>query len=127
VLTKGELGWSATAYAGTRPRRSRIRAWRARKPGSRSFQCWSTGVAMKIDEYVPDAIPTKSANAKSCSVSPPNSISASTGSSVQKDVANERTMTSDSERLTIWENAALGIRGTFSLIRSITMIVSYKE
>ena len=82
---------------------------------------------MKIDEYVPDAMPISSANAKSRSVSPPNSISASTGSSVEKLVASERTMTSDSERLTICENAALGIRGMFSLIRSNTMIVSYKE
>jgi hypothetical protein len=81
-------------------------------------------VAMKIDEYVPDAMPISSANAKSCSVSPPNSISASTGSSVQKLVASERAMTSDSERLTICENAALGIRGMFSLTRSNTMIVS---
>ena len=101
-----------------------MRAWRARKPGSRSFQCWSTGVAMKIDEYVPEAMPISSAKAKSCSVSPPNSISASTGSRVQKLVAIERTMTSDSERLTICENAALGIRGMFSRIRSNTMIVS---
>ena len=43
--------------AGTAPSVSRMRAWRARKPGSRSFQCGSTGVAMKIDEYVPDAMP----------------------------------------------------------------------
>ena len=69
-------------------------------------------------------MPTSSANAKSCSVSPPNSISASTGSSVQKLVASERTMTSDIERLTICENAALGIRGMFSRMRSNTMIVS---
>ena len=91
-----------------------MRARRARNPGSRSFQCWSTGVAMKIDEYVPDAMPISSAKAKSRSVSPPKNISAATGSSVQKEVASERTMTSDSERLTIWENAALGIRGMFS-------------
>ena len=43
---------------------------------------------------------------------------------VQNEVASERTMTSDIERLTIWENAALGIRGTFSRMRSNTMIVS---
>ena len=69
-------------------------------------------------------MPTISANAKSFSVSPPNRNSASTGSSVQNDVASERTMTSLIERLTICENAALGIRGTFSRIRSNTMIVS---
>ena len=81
-------------------------------------------MAMKIDEYVPDAIPTSSAKAKSCRVSPPKSISASTGSRVQKLVASDRTTTSDSERLTICENAALGIRGMFSRTRSNTMIVS---
>jgi hypothetical protein len=69
-------------------------------------------------------MPTSSANAKSCSVSPPNSISESTGSSVQKLVASERVSTSDSARLTIWENAALGMRGMFSRTRSNTMIVS---
>ena len=79
---------------------------------------------MKIDEYVPEAMPTSSANAKSFSVSPPKSSSASTGSSVQKLVASERMMTSDIERLTICENAALGIRGMFSRTRSNTMIVS---
>ena len=31
------------------------------------------------------------------------------------------------ERLTIWEKAAFGIRGTFSLTRSKTMIVSLME
>ena len=69
-------------------------------------------------------MPTISANAKSLSVSPPKKNSASTGRIVQNEVASERTMTSDIERLTICENAALGIRGTFSRIRSNTMIVS---
>ncbi len=69
-------------------------------------------------------MPTSSAKAKSRSVSPPNRNSASTGSTVQKLVASERTMTSLIERLTICENAALGMRGTFSRIRSNTMIVS---
>ena len=69
-------------------------------------------------------MPTISANAKSWSVSPPKKNSANTGRIVQNDVASERTMTSDIERLTICENAALGIRGTFSRMRSNTMIVS---
>ena len=69
-------------------------------------------------------MPTSSAKAKSRSVSPPKSISASTGSSVEKLVTSERTMTSDSDRLMICEKAALGIRGTFSRTRSNTMIVS---
>ena len=69
-------------------------------------------------------MPTSSANAKSCSVSPPNSISAATGSSVQRLVASDRVSTSDIERFTICEKVARGMRGTFSRIRSNTMIVS---
>ncbi len=82
---------------------------------------------MKIDEYAPEAMPTISAKAKSLSVAPPNSSSASTGSSVQKLVASDLVSTSDIERLTICENAARGMRGTFSRTRSNTMIVSYSE
>ena len=69
-------------------------------------------------------MPTSSANAKSFSVSPPKSSSARIGSSVQNEVASERVETSLIERLTICENAARGMRGTFSRIRSNTMIVS---
>ena len=46
------------------------------------------------------------------------------GGKVEKLVANDRFSTSLIERLTIWEKAARGIRGTFSRIRSNTMIVS---
>jgi len=53
--------------------------------------------------------------------------SESTARSVVKLVASDRFNTSLIERLTICENAARGIRGTFSRIRSKTMIVSYKE
>ena len=42
----------------------------------------------------------------------------------RSDVASERTRTSLIERLTICENAARGMRGTFSRMRSNTMIVS---
>ena len=40
---------------------------------------------------------------------------------------SDRVSTSLIERLTICENAARGIRGTFSRTRSKTMIVSYIE
>jgi hypothetical protein len=46
---------------------------------------------------------------------------------VERPVINERVSTSLIERLTICENAARGIRGTFSRMRSKTMIVSYIE
>src|ERR671925_790893 len=82
---------------------------------------------MKIDEYVPDAIPTSRANAKSFSVSPPNISSADTGSKVQNEVARERVSTSLIDRLTICENVARGMRGAFSRIRSNTITVSYRE
>ena len=43
---------------------------------------------------------------------------------MQNDVASDRVSTSLIERLTICENAARGMRGTFSRMRSNTMIVS---
>ena len=61
----------SSAKAGTVPSTSAIRSRRRTKPGSRSFQSVSTGEAMKIDEYVPEAIPTIIAKAKSCRVAPP--------------------------------------------------------
>ena len=79
---------------------------------------------MKIEEYAPESTPTSSAKAKSRSVSPPKASSAMIGSSVHSVVAMDRVMTSRIERLTIWLNAARGIRGTFSRTRSNTMIVS---
>src|SRR4051794_8058740 len=82
---------------------------------------------MKMDEYVPDATPISKANAKSVSVSPPNTSSEVIGSSVQNDVASERVMTSLMERLTICEKAARGMRGAFSRIRSNTITQSYNE
>jgi hypothetical protein len=44
-----------------------------------------------------------------------------------KLVASDRVSTSDIERFAICENVARGMRGTFSRIRSNTMIVSYSE
>ena len=96
----------------------------ARQTGSPSFQCMSTGAAMKIDEYAPDTTPIASAKAKSFSVSPPKNSSARIGINVHSEVASERVSTSLIERLMTCENAALGIRGTFSRMRSNTMIVS---
>ncbi len=104
-----------------------IRSRRWRYVASRSFQCVSTGEAMKIDEYAPEATPINSAKAKSRSVEPPNSSSAMIGSSVHDVVAIDRVNTSLIDRFTICENAARGIRGTFSRTRSNTMIVSYNE
>ena len=79
---------------------------------------------MKIDEYAPDATPMSSAKPKSLSVWPPNASSAMIGNRVDKVVARDRVSTSAIERLTIWVNVARGMRGTFSRIRSNTMIVS---
>ena len=79
---------------------------------------------MKIDEYAPERTPMSSAKAKSRSVWPPKTSRATIGSSVQSVVAIERVMTSRIERLTIWLKAARGMRGTFSRMRSKTMIVS---
>jgi hypothetical protein len=82
---------------------------------------------MKIDEYVPEATPIIIASAKSRRVSPPKTSSIPIRKTVERPVISDRVRTSLIERLTIWENAARGIRGTFSRIRSKTMIVSYIE
>ena len=82
---------------------------------------------MKIDEYVPERIPIIIASAKSPKVSPPKTSSIPTRNTVERPVISERVKTSAIERLTICEKAARGIRGTFSRMRSKTMIVSYIE
>ena len=83
---------------------------------------------MKIDEYAPEATPISSAKAKSWRTAVlPNISSARIGINVHDVVASERVITSDMERFTICENAARGMRGTFSRTRSNTMIVSYSE
>ena len=46
------------------------------------------------------------------------------GSDAQNTVASDRTMTSLIDRLEICANVARGMRGTFSRMRSNTMIVS---
>ena len=50
-----------------------------------------------------------------------------TRNTVERPVISDRVKTSLMERFAIWEKAARGIRGTFSRIRSKTMIVSYIE
>ena len=82
---------------------------------------------MKIDEYVPEAIPTIIAKAKPRRVSSPKTRSMPTRNTVERPVMSDRVRTSAIERLTIWEKAARGMRGTFSRMRSNTMIVSYIE
>ena len=69
---------------------------------------------MKIDEYVPDAIPTIIAKAKSLSVAPPKANSTPIRKTLERPVISDRVRTSLMERLTIWEKAARGSRGTFS-------------
>ena len=62
---------------------------------------------MKIDEYAPEMTPTMSANAKSLSVAPPSTSSATTGSSVMNVVASERRIVSHSETFVIVANDCL--------------------
>ena len=114
---------SAASSAATSPA-GVSRSIRRAYSGSRSFHVVSSGAAMKIDEYAPDAMPTSSANAKSFSVAPPKMSSERTGSSVMNVVASERRMVSQSETLAIVANGARRISGMFSRIRSKMMIVS---
>ena len=69
-------------------------------------------------------MPTSSANAKSFSVSPPNSQSETIGTSVMKVVASERGIVSQSETFPMTRNGARFISGMFSRMRSKMMIVS---
>ena len=69
-------------------------------------------------------MPISSANAKSFSVSPPNTSSVAIGNSVMSDVFSERVSVSQSEMFTIWANEFLRSSGVFSRTRSNTMIVS---
>ena len=58
--------------------------------GSRSLTMARIGAAMKIDEYVPEATPMNSANAKSFRVWPPKSSSDPMGSSTTSEVFTDR-------------------------------------
>ena len=69
-------------------------------------------------------MPTRSAKAKSCSVSPPKKYSEATGRSVMNVVASDRGSTSHIDTLPITRNEARRMSGTFSRMRSNTMIVS---
>jgi hypothetical protein len=66
--------------------------------GSRSLPWASSGVAMKIEEYAPDTMPTNSARARSFSgpsprIAAPANSSAATGSTPMTVVFTERTST----------------------------------
>ena len=76
---------------------------------------------MKIDEYAPIATPTNIANAKSFSVSPPNSSRDRIGSSTTSDVFTDRISTWFSERSTTPvypRRATSALDSVFSLILS---------
>ena len=79
---------------------------------------------MKMVEYAPEPIPTRSANAKSFSVSPPKTSSDATGSSVMNVVASERRIVSHSDWFAIAAKLERRMSWTFSRTRSKMMIVS---
>ena len=72
-------------------------------------------------------MPISRANAKSFSVSPPNTNRLAIGSSVMMLVFSERVSVSHSEMFTIWPYVCRRSRRSFSRTRSNTMIVSYSE
>jgi hypothetical protein len=67
---------------------------------------------MNTEEYAPQTTPTKSANAKSFSVSPPNSSRARMGSITTRDVFTDRINTSFSDRFTTPEYVSRFTRAT---------------
>ena len=69
-------------------------------------------------------MPTRRANAKSFSVSPPKKYSAEIGSRVMNVVASERRIVSHSDTFAISWKDERRISGMFSRMRSRMMIVS---
>ena len=98
------------ARRGPRPWPARRVALRlsARISGSRSFRSASSGVAMKIEEYVPTAMPTSRASARSCSTpappltTVPANSSAATGISAISEVFSDRIRVWLTARFAAW-------------------------
>ena len=91
----------------------------------------SNGVATKMEEYVPEAMPTNSARARSRRVSAPRrklptNSRLPTGSSVDSEVLIDRMRVWFIASLAIWRYDFLALEGrmTFSLILSKTTTVS---
>ena len=92
---------------------------------SRVFQMLYSGVATEIVEYAPQIRPMVIANAKSFSVSPPNSSMATTGTSCAIEVFMVRMITWLSERFAIVMNEHLPSSDfMFSLMRWNTTTLS---
>ena len=68
--------------------------------GSRSLSTVTSGAARNTEEYAPMTTPTIRANAKSFSVSPPNSSRDVIGSTTTSEVFTDRMKTSFSESFT---------------------------
>ena len=85
-------------------RRRWLRPLSSAYSGWRSLSQTSSGVATMIEEYAPTAMPTKSASARSLSVSAPKIVapknsSEATGRIAVAEVDSDRTRTSLSARL----------------------------
>ena len=92
---------------------------RSRRPcrrSSQSCQSTSSGLATKIDEYVPEMMPISSARTKSLIAAPPNSSSASSVMTTVRLVMIDRPNVCRIEWLTISANGSPAWRALFSRI-----------
>src|SRR5712692_3017798 len=90
-------------------------------------QTTSRGAALKIELYVPDTMPIRSASAKPFKVSPPATRIATRTRTTVKLVMIERTAVCMMLRFTTWSNESLWLTRRFSRIRSKTTMVSWTE
>ena len=81
-------------------------------------------LALKIDEYVPDTMPTRSARAKFRIENPPNRYSAKSVRTTVNDVITDRASVCMIEKLITGFSASPGFSRRFSRMRSNTTIVS---
>jgi len=83
-----------------------------------THQCVSTARAMKIEEYAQEAMPITRGERESLRVSPPRNRSAATGSRCRRSSPAIWGALGHRAVGRSWENAARGMRGTFSRTRS---------
>src|SRR5712692_10547441 len=90
-------------------------------------QTTSNGAALKIELYVPDTMPIRSASAKPFKVSPPATRIATRTRTTVKLVMIDRTAVCMMLRFTTWSNESLWLTRRFSRMRSKTTMVSWTE
>src|SRR5712692_2881472 len=121
------VGTSMTSRHPKTPDSGRQRLTGVYRRGWSFRQTTSRGAALKIELYVPDTMPIRSASAKPFKVSPPATRIATRTRTTVKLVMIERTAVCMMLRFTTWSNESLWLTRRFSRIRSKTTMVSWTE